>query len=235
MLEVKDVHAHISDFHVLHGVSLNVQPGELVCLIGANGAGKSTLLRVIAGLMKPSQGSIRLNGKEISGLRPESIVKRSVALCPENRHLFPLLSVRKNLQLGAYKGPYSRKIKTECFDFVYELFPILRERGSQLAGTLSGGEQQMLAIGRALMSRPHLLLLDEPSLGLAPKIIESIQETIIQINKKGTTILLSEQNANIALSMSSRGYVMENGRFVLEGGSSQLAADPSVKKAYLGL
>ncbi|MBU4194739.1 MAG: ABC transporter ATP-binding protein [Actinobacteria bacterium] len=235
MLEVEDVSVDIGGYHVLDSVSLEVMSGELVCLLGANGAGKSTLMRTIAGLVKPSGGTIILDCEDITGLKAERIVRRGVALCPEKRHLFPRLPVKKNLSLGAYAKHFNVKVMEECYDFAYELFPVLRERGEQLAGTLSGGEQQMLAIARALMSKPQLLLLDEPSLGLAPLVVESIREKIVQIVAAGTTVLLSEQNAGIALSISSRGYVMESGRVVLEGDSESLGSDPEVKKAYLGI
>lgn len=235
MLEVKDVSVDIGGYHVLDCVSLDVLSGELVCLLGANGAGKSTLMRTIAGLIKPSGGNILLDGEDITGLKAERIVRRGVALCPENRHLFPRLSVKKNLSLGAYSKHFNLTVMEECYDFAYELFPVLLERGDQLAGTLSGGEQQMLAIARALMSRPQLLLLDEPSLGLAPLVVESIREKIVQILEAGTTVLLSEQNASIALAISNRGYVMESGKVVLEGDSASLSSDPEVKKAYLGI
>lgn len=235
MLDVESVSVNIFGYQVLDDVSMCVREGELVCLLGANGAGKSTLMRVIAGLIRPTGGIISLDGEDITGLRAERLVRRGVALCPENRHLFQRLPVRKNLALGAYTRHGGQGILKERYDFVYDLFPVLRERGSQLAGTLSGGEQQMLAIARALMSAPRLLLLDEPSLGLAPLVVEAIRETIVQIVESGTTVLLSEQNANIALSISSRGYVMESGRVVMEGDSEALAVDPEVRKAYLGL
>lgn len=235
MLEIRDVCVDIGGYHVLDRVSLDVMSGELVCLLGANGAGKSTLLRAVAGLIKPSGGTIVLDGEDITGLKAEQVVRRGVALCPENRHLFPRLSVKKNLTLGAYSKHFGSGIIEERSGFAYELFPVLKERVDQLAGTLSGGEQQMLAIGRALMSRPELLLLDEPSLGLAPMVVESIRDKIVQIVEVGTTVLLSEQNANIALTISNRGYVMENGKVVLEGDSASLATDPGVRKAYLGI
>ena len=235
MLEVNNVSVEISGYQVLDGIHLEVMSGELVCLLGANGAGKSTLMRTIAGLVKPSGGTIILDGEDITGLKAERIVKRGVSLCPENRHLFPRLSVKKNLSLGAYSKHFNAGVMKECYDFAYELFPVLHERQEQLAGTLSGGEQQMLAIARALMSRPQLLLLDEPSLGLAPLVVESIREKIVQIVEAGTTVLLAEQNASIALSISSRGYVMESGRVVLEGDSASLSSNPEVKKAYLGI
>jgi branched-chain amino acid transport system ATP-binding protein len=235
VLEVNDVSVEIGGYNVLDGIGMEIHSGELVCLLGANGAGKSTLMRTIAGLAGPSEGTIILDGEDITGLKAEQIVRRGVSLCPENRHLFPRLPVRKNLSLGAYSKHFNIEVMEERYDFAYELFPVLRERDEQLAGTLSGGEQQMLAIARSLMSRPQLLLLDEPSLGLAPLVVESIREKIIQIVEAGTTVLLSEQNASVALSISSRGYVMESGKVVLEGDSASLSSNPEVKKAYLGL
>ncbi len=235
MLELEDVHACIESFEVLNGIDLLVRQGELVALLGANGAGKSTLMQVIVGLIKPTRGSITYEGEDIAGVKTEKLVRKGIALCPENRHLFPRLSVRKNLSLGAYTGSREAHLAEEGYTFVFELFPILRERCEQMAGTLSGGEQQMLAIGRALMSKPRLLLLDEPSLGLAPKMVEAISDRIVEINSTGTTVLLAEQNASIALSISRRGYVMESGTIVLEGESNRLADDPRVRKAYLGL
>lgn len=235
MLELEDVHACIGSFEVLNGIDLQVREGELVALLGANGAGKSTLMQVIVGLIKPTRGTITYEGEDIAGVKTEKLVRKGIALCPENRHLFPRLSVRRNLSLGAYTGSREARLAEEGYAFVFELFPILRERCEQMAGTLSGGEQQMLAIGRALMSKPRLLLLDEPSLGLAPKMVEAISDRIVEINSTGTTVLLSEQNASIALSISRRGYVMESGTIVLEGESHRLADDPRVRKAYLGL
>lgn len=235
MLELERVNAEIDGSHILGDVSLSVWEGELVTLLGANGAGKSSLMRVIAGLIKPTRGSITFRGESIAGVRPEKIVRKGISLCPENRHLFPRLSVRINLMLGAYAKRYDQDGMDERLGFVHDLFPILKQRDKQLAGTLSGGEQQMLAIARGLMSDPLMLLMDEPSLGLAPLVVEAISEKIVEINKSGTTILLSEQNANLALSISSRAYVLENGEVVMEGDSRDLSTDARVRKAYIGL
>ena len=205
MLDLEDVYCSIGRNAVINGVSLHIAEGELVCLLGANGAGKSTLFKTVSGLIRPTQGLIRLEGEIISKKSPEKIVRRGISLCPEGRHLFPRLSVRKNLMMGAFTRYREKKAVVETLGEVYELFPILQGRSDQDAGTLSGGEQQMLAIGRALMCRPRLLLLDEPSLGLAPLIVKKIMETIVDINRAGVTVLLSEQNASMALSISSGG------------------------------
>jgi branched-chain amino acid transport system ATP-binding protein len=219
---------------VLSGISLSVDEGELICMLGANGAGKSTLFKTISGLIRPAQGSIDFEGEIISKKGPDKIVRMGISLCPEGRKLFPRLSVKKNLMMGAYSRHKEKADINAALDEVFELFPILGERSDQDAGTLSGGEQQMLAIGRSMMNRPRLLLLDEPSLGLAPLIVTKIMETIEDINRKGVTIFLSEQNARMALEISTRGYVMENGRIVLEGKSEELAGNEEVKKAYIG-
>lgn len=234
MLELRDVYCNIAKHEVLHGVSMRVEQGELVCLLGANGAGKSTLFRTISGLLKVTQGSIIFEGEAIDRVRPDIIVRRGISLCPEGRRLFPRLSVKKNLMMGAYSRYREKEDVAAALREAYELFPILEERSDQDAGTLSGGEQQMLAIARALMSRPRLLLLDEPSLGLAPLVVTRIMETIVDINRRGITIILSEQNASMALSISTRGYVLENGRVVLEGTADELAGNEEVKKAYIG-
>lgn len=234
LLELTDVHCSIGSHSVLGGVSLRIEEGELVCMLGANGAGKSSLFKTIAGLLRPTRGEITFDGEVISRRSPEKIVRKGISLCPEGRHLFPRLSVRKNLMMGAYTHYRDRSGVARALQEVYDLFPILKERSDQDAGTLSGGEQQMLAIGRALMSRPRLLLLDEPSLGLAPLIVKKIMETIEEINRGGVTVFLSEQNAGMALAISSRGYVMENGHMVLEGSAQELAGNEEVKKAYLG-
>ncbi len=234
MLELNDVHSSIGKHEILGGVSLRIEEGELVCLLGANGAGKSTLFKTIAGLIRPWRGEISFEGEVISRKSPDRIVRRGISLCPEGRKLFPRLSVRKNLMMGAYTRYRDKKEVAETLREVYDLFPILEERSEQDAGTLSGGEQQMLAIGRALMCRPRLLLLDEPSLGLAPLVVKKIMETIEDINRRGVTVFLSEQNAGMALAISVRGYVLENGRMVLEGKASELAGNEEVKKAYIG-
>jgi len=234
LLEMQDVHCYIAKHEVLSGISLSVDEGELICMLGANGAGKSTLFKTISGLIRPTQGTIDFEGEIISKKGADKIVRMGISLCPEGRKLFPRLSVKKNLMMGAYTRNKEKADIAAALNEVYELFPILGERSDQDAGTLSGGEQQMLAIGRSLMNRPRLLLLDEPSLGLAPLIVTKIMETIEDINKRGVTIFLSEQNARMALEISTRGYVMENGRIVLEGKAEELAGNEEVKKAYIG-
>jgi len=216
----------------LRGVSLEVRAGELVCLVGANGAGKSSTLRAISGLLPPAAGSIRLDGEEIGRLSPPDILRRGIAHCPEGRRVFPYLSVEENLRMGAY-------IRRDAgvaadLDAVYRHFPVLRERAAQAAGTLSGGEQQMLAIGRALMARPRLILFDEPSLGLAPSLVAATFGIITDIRARGTTVLMVEQNAYAALRLSDRAYVMETGRITLSGAARDLIDDEHVKRAYLG-
>lgn len=234
MLEMRDVYCNIGKHEVISGVSLRVEEGELVTLLGANGAGKSTLFKTISGLIRPTRGTITFLGEDITRSRPDQIVRMGISLCPEGRKLFPRLSVRKNLMMGAYTRHRDREQVAAAMREVFELFPILEERSEQDAGTLSGGEQQMLAIARALMARPRLLLLDEPSLGLAPLVVTRIMETIVEINRSGVTVFLSEQNAGMALSISTRGYVLENGRIVLEGTAEELAGNEEVKKAYIG-
>jgi branched-chain amino acid transport system ATP-binding protein len=232
LLEVEDIHTFYGSIEALKGISLHVDDGEIVTLIGSNGAGKSTTLRSISGLTPPRQGAIRFAGEEVGETRAEDIVRRGVSQAPEGRRIFPRMSVRENLDMGAY---LRRDAGIESdLERVYELFPRLEERESQKAGTLSGGEQQMLAIGRALMANPRLLLLDEPSMGLAPILVERIYETIAEINRQGTTILLVEQNANFALEVSSRGYVLETGTVALADTSEALRRDPEVQRAYLG-
>jgi branched-chain amino acid transport system ATP-binding protein len=233
LLEVADVHAHYGAIEALRGVSLTVEEGEVVTLIGSNGAGKSTTLRSISGLTPASAGTVVFAGEEITRVPAHEIVVRGIALAPEGRHCFPRMTVRENLELGAHRREKGPRV-TEDLDRVFTLFPRLQERERQKAGTMSGGEQQMLAIGRALMAKPRLLLLDEPSLGLAPLLVARIYETIGEINRSGVAILLVEQNANYALDISRRGYVLETGRVVLLGDSSQLRNDPEVQKAYLG-
>jgi branched-chain amino acid transport system ATP-binding protein len=232
-LEVDDIHTFYGNIQALKGVSLEVEEGECVTLIGSNGAGKSTTLRSISGLTPPRTGSIRLAGREISQLPPQEIVARGICQSPEGRRTFQRMSVRENLELGAYLRRDHGGIEKDL-ERVFELFPRLREREHQKAGTMSGGEQQMLAIGRALMGSPKLLLLDEPSMGIAPVLVERIYETIAEINQQGTTILLVEQNANFALEVSRRGYVLETGKVTLSDASASLRDNPEVQKAYLG-
>ena len=232
LLEIEDIHTFYGNIEALKGISLEVDEGEIVTLIGSNGAGKSTTLRSISGLTPPREGSIRLGDQEIGETPPQEIVRMGVSHAPEGRRCFPRMSVRENLELGAYLRRDARI--EEDMNRVYELFPRLKEREKQKAGTMSGGEQQMLAIGRALMARPTLLLLDEPGMGLAPILVERIYETVAEINKQGTTILLVEQNANFALEVSNRGYVLETGTIALSDRSSALRENPDVQKAYLG-
>jgi branched-chain amino acid transport system ATP-binding protein len=232
LLEVDDIHTYYGNIEALKGVSLNVEEGEIVTLIGSNGAGKSTTLRSISGLTAPREGSIRLDGAEISGTPPQEIVRAGVALSPEGRHCFQRMTVRENLDMGAYLRRDDRI--DDDMTRIFDLFPRLKEREKQKAGTMSGGEQQMLAMGRALMAEPRLLLLDEPSMGIAPILVERIYETIAEINRQGMTILLVEQNANFALDVSARGYVLATGSVVLSNTASALRDDPEVQKAYLG-
>jgi branched-chain amino acid transport system ATP-binding protein len=233
LLEVKDVHTFYGNIEALKGVSIEVEEGECVTLIGSNGAGKSTTLRSISGLTPPRQGSIRFKDREISETPPQEIVSMGVALSPEGRHVFSRMSVHENLMLGAYLRRDQAGIN-EDLERVFSLFPRLKERERQKGGTMSGGEQQMLAIGRALMAQPTLLLLDEPSMGIAPILVERIYETIAEINKQGTTILLVEQNANFALDVSKRAYVLETGAVTLSDRSESLRENPEVQRAYLG-
>jgi branched-chain amino acid transport system ATP-binding protein len=233
MLKISDVHAYYGSIHALKGINVQVEKGEIVSLIGSNGAGKSTTLGVIAGLVHTSQGKIEFDGQDITNSPAHRMVKLGISLSPEGREVFPALTVEENLRLGAYIAK-DKKAIADSFARVYDLFPRLKERMNQQAGTLSGGEQQMLAIGRALMSQPRLLMLDEPSLGLAPNIVVEIFDLISSINKQGTTILLIEQNANMAMSISNRAYVLELGKIAMEGNAKELANDPRVKKAYLG-
>jgi branched-chain amino acid transport system ATP-binding protein len=233
LLEVSDVHTFYGNIEALKGVSLTVEEGEVVTLIGSNGAGKSTTLRSISGLTPPRQGSIKFEDTEIGEVPPQEIVERGISLSPEGRHVFPRMTVRENLDLGAYLRKDREGIENDR-ERVYSLFPRLKERERQKGGTMSGGEQQMLAIGRALMANPRLLLLDEPSMGIAPILVERIYETIAEINRQGTTILLVEQNANYALEVSKRGYVLETGKVALEDRSDALRTNPEVQKAYLG-
>jgi branched-chain amino acid transport system ATP-binding protein len=233
LLELQDVHTYYGNIHALKGISLSIERGEIVTLIGSNGAGKSTTLRTISGLLKPRRGAILLEQKQLDQLLPHEIVALGVIHVPEGRRIFPRLTVQENLSMGAYQRRDKDGIQRDL-ERVFVLFPRLKERLHQKGGTLSGGEQQMLAIGRALMSRPRVLLLDEPSMGLAPVLVEQIFEIIREINQQGITILLVEQNARMALSIAHRGYVLETGRIVLSGPGPQLAGDPMVKAAYLG-
>ena len=233
LLQLDDVHTYYGTIHALKGVSLDVDEGEIVTLIGSNGAGKSTTLRSISGLTPPRAGSIRFAGEEIGETPPQDIVRLGISHAPEGRRIFPRMTVRENLELGAYLRRDSDATERDL-QRVFELFPRLRERERQKAGTMSGGEQQMLAIGRALMASPSLLLLDEPSMGLAPVLVERIYETVVEINQRGTTILLVEQNANFALEVSTRGYVLETGRVALSDSSGELRQNSEVQKAYLG-
>lgn len=233
MLEVNNIDVHYGVIQALKGVSLKVNEGEIVVLIGANGAGKTTTLRTISGLKAPTQGTILLNGVDITNTSAQERVKMGISHVPEGRRVFPALTVLENLELGAYLRKDKDGIAQDL-EMVYEHFPILRERRKQLAGTLSGGEQQMLAIGRALMSRPKILFLDEPSMGLAPILVQEIFDIINNINKSGTTVLLVEQNANMALQIADRAYVMETGSIVLSGTGSELMKSEDIKKAYLG-
>jgi branched-chain amino acid transport system ATP-binding protein len=232
MLEIQDIHTYNGNIEALKGVSLTVEEGEIVTLIGSNGAGKSTTLRSISGLTPPRTGSILFEGEEIALTPPQDIVQRGISQSPEGRKCFSRMTVSENLDMGAYLRR-DKEIEQDR-DRVFELFPRLEERRRQKAGTMSGGEQQMLAIGRALMAKPKLLLLDEPSMGIAPILVERIYETIAEINRQGTTILLVEQNANFALGVSKRGYVLETGQVVLSDESEKLRSNPQVQAAYLG-
>jgi len=233
ILQLDEVHAYYGAIHALKGITLQVRDGEIVTLIGANGAGKSTTLRTINGLIHPRQGRIRFAGDDITDTAPHDIVKRGIAQSPEGRRLFPRMSVYENLEMGAFQRTDKSTLK-EDIDRVFELFPRLAERRNQKAGTMSGGEQQMCAIGRALMARPKLLLLDEPSMGLAPIVVQTIFDTIRDINDQGMTVLLVEQNAAQALSLAHRGYVIETGKIVLEDEARALLENEQVRKAYLG-
>lgn len=234
MLVVTELNVGYGEIQVLWDISFNVNRGEVVAILGPNGAGKTTTLKTIAGLLKPIRGSIIFQGSHIEGLPPYKIVDMGIALVPEGRRLFPYMTVYENLELGAYTKRATEKFH-DTLEWIYSLFPILKERKDQLAGTLSGGEQQMLAIARALMSRPTLLMMDEPSLGLAPKVVADVFKTIKNLNEEGVTILLVEQNVKKALEVSHRAYVIEGGRIVLSGGSDKLMADERVKRTYLGI
>ncbi len=234
MLEVNEIHSYYGNIHALKGISLKVEKGEIVTLIGANGAGKTTTLRTISGLIKPRHGSVYLEGEDITQLPAHTIPYKGVSMVPEGRGIFAKLSVTDNLLMGAFTRKDKEGIKRDM-EFVFTLFPRLKERRNQIAGTLSGGEQQMLATARALMAHPRLLLMDEPSMGLAPVLVENIFDTIVQINKEGTTILLVEQNAQMALSVAHRGYVLQTGTIVLSESAENLKKNEMVQKAYLGI
>ena len=232
LLEVKNIKVYYGNINAIKDISFEVNEGEIVTLIGANGAGKSSILNTVAGLIKPKSGEIIFDGQGIIGIPAHKIVSKGMALCPEGRRIFQQLSVKENLEMGSYTRPANEV--SESIEKVYELFPRLKERYKQIAGTLSGGEQQMLAMGRALMSKPRLMMLDEPSMGLEPILVEQIFDIIKNLHKSGTTILLVEQNAQMALSIADRGYVMETGRIVIGGTGKELLRDDAVKKAYLG-
>jgi branched-chain amino acid transport system ATP-binding protein len=234
MLEINDIHTYYGNIHALKGISLHVESGEIVTLIGANGAGKTTTLRTISGLLKPRQGNIMFEGEDLSQFSAHEMVYKGIAMIPEGRGIFSRLTVSENLEMGAYSRNDRAGISKD-FDLVFNLFPRLKERRGQIAGTLSGGEQQMLATARALMADPRLLLMDEPSMGLAPVLVESIFDTIQEINKEGTTILLVEQNATMALSVADRGYVLQTGEIVLHDTAANLQQNEIVQKAYLGI
>ncbi len=232
MLQVQDLQVYYGSIHAIKGISFEVKEGEIVTLIGANGAGKSTTLNTVGGLLKARSGKILFEGKDLHGMAADRVVARGMALCPEGRRVFQHMTVLENLEMGAYTRPASEA--ADSLEKVYALFPRLKERYHQIAGTLSGGEQQMLAMGRALMSRPRLMMLDEPSMGLAPILVKQIFNIIEDMNKQGTTILLVEQNAQMALSVANRAYVLETGRISLSGDASELARSEEIKKAYLG-
>jgi branched-chain amino acid transport system ATP-binding protein len=233
LLELREVHTYYGNIHALKGISLHIEDGEIVTLIGSNGAGKSTTLKTISGLLRPREGEVWFDGQRLDGTPAHDIVAKGISQAPEGRRIFPRLTVRENLEMGAFQRPKSADLDAD-FDRVYSLFPRLKERLTQNGGTLSGGEQQMLAIGRALMARPKLLLLDEPSMGLAPILVEQIFEIVQDINKGGTTVLLVEQNALMALGIARRGYILQTGEIVLHDVAEQLKTNPEVQKAYLG-
>ncbi len=234
MLDVDNVHTYYGNIHALKGISITVEEGEIVTLIGGNGAGKSTTLKTISGLMRPREGHVCLNGEDLSAYKAHEIVSKGIVQVPEGRQVFGALTVMENLEMGAYSRNDRAGIREDA-ERVFKLFPRLKERRNQVAGTLSGGEQQMLATGRALMARPKLLLLDEPSMGLAPVLVDSIFDTIKQLHKQGTTILLVEQNARIALQVANRGYVIQTGEVILSDTAERLRENPMVQKAYLGI
>jgi branched-chain amino acid transport system ATP-binding protein len=234
MLQLENVSLQYGAFKALHEVSLHANEGELVVLLGANGAGKSSIFLTVSGLLKAAGGRIRLRGQDVAGAKPSRLVEQGLVLCPEGRKLFPGMSVLKNLMLGAYVHRRDRKGNAKLLDEVFDMFPILREKKDDAAGSLSGGQQQMVAIGRALMGRPKALLLDEPSLGLAPLVVKQVLEVIQRINRAGTTVLLAEQNAYAALQIAHRAYVLEGGRIVMEGSRDELLNNDAVRRAYIG-
>ncbi|MBC9224982.1 ATP-binding cassette domain-containing protein [Aeromicrobium sp. 636] len=235
MIKISGLNASYEAVDVLHGIDITANDGELTVILGANGSGKSTLFKAMSGVLRPNSGSVEFNGEDITRSSPAAIVKKGLAHCPEGRHLFPRMSVEKNLMLGAYvrRGDKSR-VKT-LLERSYDLFPVLREKRKQAAGSLSGGQQQMVAIGRSLMSDPSMLILDEPSMGLAPLITQQVFETIVEINNEGIGVLLAEQNANSALQIATSGYVLAEGRVVLSGSAKELQNDARVQRAYLGV
>ncbi|MCD6553260.1 MAG: ABC transporter ATP-binding protein [Chloroflexi bacterium] len=235
MLEVRDLHVYYGGIHALHGISLRVPDGQIVALLGANGAGKSTTLRTIAGIVKPSEGDVLLDGESLIGLRSFEVVRRGIAMVPEGRRVFTNLTVLENLRLGAYARRDSNQVIQRDLQEIFNLFPRLEERKKQSAGTLSGGEQQMLALGRALMSKPRILMIDEPSLGLAPVLAQDVFEKLKELNQAGQTILLIEQNARAAMSIANYAYILETGNIVLEGPAAELAQQDEVRKSYLGV
>lgn len=234
MLEVENIHTYYGNIHALKGVSLTVDKGEIVTLIGGNGAGKTTTLRTITGIMKPLEGHVKLEGEDLAPFKAHEIVYKGIAMVPEGRRIFARLNVAENLEMGAYSRNSKQEIASDL-ERVYSLFPRLRERRAQIAGTLSGGEQQMLATGRALMARPRILLMDEPSMGLAPVLVELIFDTIKRINEEGTTVLLVEQNALMALSIANRAYVLQTGEIILHDQAEKLKNNEMIQKAYLGM
>jgi branched-chain amino acid transport system ATP-binding protein len=234
MLDIHNVHTYYGNIHALKGISITVEQGEIVTLIGGNGAGKSTTLKTISGLMRPREGYVRLNDEDLSAYKAHEIVSKGIVQVPEGRQVFGALTVMENLEMGAYSRNDRAGIREDA-ERVFTLFPRLKERRNQVSGTLSGGEQQMLATGRALMARPKLLLLDEPSMGLAPVLVDSIFDTIKQLHEQGTTILLVEQNARMALQVANRGYVLQTGEVILSDTAERLREDPMVQKAYLGI
>lgn len=235
MITIRGLSARYEAVDVLHSVDITANAGELTVILGANGSGKSTLFKAMSGVMRPSAGTVEFNGDDITRTSPARIVSRGLAHCPEGRHLFPRMSVEKNLQLGAYVRRRDRARIKSLLERTYELFPVLSEKRKQAAGSLSGGQQQMVAIGRALMSDPTMLILDEPSMGLAPLITEQVFQTIVEINRQGVGVLLAEQNANSALQIATSGYVLAEGRVVLSGTATELQNDPRVQRAYLGV